>query len=55
VPLPVMLPRFWVASTKPGAALGRVKGSVQPLQGRGRFLAPRDRGPEAGVYRLRRH
>jgi hypothetical protein len=27
----VMLPRFWVASTKPGAALARVKGSVQSL------------------------
>jgi hypothetical protein len=31
--LQVMLPRFWVASTKPGAALARVKGSLQPLQG----------------------
>ena len=50
-----MLPRFWVASTKPGAALARVKGSVQPLQGRGRSLAQRDRRPEAGVYSLRGH
>src|SRR4029453_11027122 len=49
MPLPVMLPSFWVVSTKPGAALGRVKGSLQPLQGRGWFLAPRDRGPGAGV------
>src|SRR5919107_1350476 len=50
-----MLPRFWVASTKPGAALARVKGSLQPLQGRGWFLAPRDRGPEAGLYCLKGH
>jgi hypothetical protein len=53
--LQVMLPRFWVVSTKPGAALARVKGSLQPLQGRGWFLAPRDRGPEAGVYCLGEH
>ena len=49
VALQVMLPRVWVASTKPGAALAHVKGSLQPLHGRGWFLAPRDRGPEAGV------
>ncbi len=55
MPLPVMLPSFWVVSTKPGAALGRVKGSLQPLQGRGWFLAPRDRGPEAGVDCWRGH
>ena len=55
VPLLVMLPRFWVVSTKPGAALARVKGSLRPLQGRGWFLAPRDRGPEAGVYCLKGH
>jgi len=26
VPLQVMFPSFWVASTKPGAALGRSQG-----------------------------
>ena len=50
-----MLSSFWVASTKPGAALARVKGSLQPLQARGWFLAPRDRGAEAVVHCLRRH
>src|SRR5688572_25743357 len=40
-----MLPRFWVASTKPEAALGRRQGR-KPWQGRGWALAPRDRGPE---------
>src|SRR5947207_12199349 len=49
-----MLSSFRVASTKPGAALGRGQGWL-PWQGRGRFLAPRDRGPEAGVYCLKRH
>src|ERR687892_1030650 len=47
--LPVMLPSFWVASTKPESALGRSQG-CQPWQGRGWALAPRDRGPEAGKY-----
>src|SRR6266511_1248896 len=40
---------FWVASTKPEAALVRGQG-WQPWQGRGRTLASRDRGPEAGMY-----
>src|SRR5437764_5170134 len=44
-----MLPSSWVASTKPGAALVRGQGWL-PGQGRGWFLAPRDRGPGAGVY-----
>src|SRR5687767_5344793 len=35
---------FWVASTKPGAALARRQGWT-PWQGRGWSLAPRDRGP----------
>jgi hypothetical protein len=50
VALPVMPPRLRVASTKPEAALDRCQGS-QPWQGRGWALAPRDRGPEAGMYR----
>src|SRR5207302_11479897 len=46
VPLPVMLPRFWVASTK------RCKYAGSPsisryVSDRGRGSAPRDRGPEA--------
>jgi hypothetical protein len=45
----VMLSRFWAASTKAGAALGRSQGWT-PLQGRGWRLAPRDRGPEADVH-----
>ncbi len=49
VSLRVMLSSFWVASTKPGAALVRGRGWL-PWQGRGWFLAPRDRGPEAGMY-----
>src|SRR6266487_530479 len=49
VPLPVMPPSFWVASTKPEAALARGQG-WQPWQERGWALAPRDRGPEAGMY-----
>jgi hypothetical protein len=44
-----MLPSFWVASTKPEAALVRGQGWL-PWQGRGWFLAQRDRGPEAGEY-----
>src|SRR5204862_3960482 len=48
-PLPVMPPSFWVASTKPEAALARGQG-WQPWQERGWTLAPRDRGPEAGMY-----
>jgi hypothetical protein len=35
VPLLVMLPRFWVVSTKPGAALARVNGSCSLCKGRG--------------------
>jgi hypothetical protein len=54
VPLQVMLSSFWVASTKPGAALVRRQGWL-PWQGRGWFLAPCDRGPEAGVRRLEGH
>src|SRR5436305_1012324 len=49
VPGPVMPPSFWVASTKPEAALARGQG-WQPWQERGWALAPRDRGPEAGMY-----
>jgi len=49
-----MLSSFWVASTKPGAALVRGQGWL-PWQGRGWPLAPRDRGPEAGVHCLGRH
>src|SRR5207253_6522979 len=49
VPLPVMPPSFWVASTKPEAALACGQG-WQPWQERGWALAPRDRGPEAGMY-----
>jgi len=44
-----MLSSFWVASTKPGGALGRGQGHG-PWRGRGWFLAQRDRGPEAGEY-----
>jgi len=40
-----MLPSFWVASTKPEAALARGQG-WQPWQERAWTLAPRDRGPE---------
>ncbi len=46
-----MLPSFWVASTKSGAALARGQGWL-PWQGRAWFLAQRDRGPEAGEYCL---
>jgi hypothetical protein len=49
-----MLPRFWVVSTKPEAALARGQG-WWPWQERGWALAPRDRGPEAGVYCLEGH
>jgi hypothetical protein len=49
-----MLSSFWVASTKPGAALDRGQGR-QPWQGRGLFLAPRDHGPEADKYCLEAH
>src|SRR5206468_11797676 len=49
VPLPVMPPSFWVASTKPEATFARCQG-WQPWQERGWTLAPRDRGPEAGMY-----
>src|SRR5207244_6908821 len=48
VPRPVMLPGFWVASTKPEAALVRGQGWL-PWQGRGWTLAPRESGPEVGV------
>src|SRR5947208_14794509 len=44
-----MPPSFWVASTKPEAALARSQG-WQPWQERGWALAPRDRGAEAGMY-----
>src|SRR5918992_4096572 len=44
-----MLSSFWVASTKPEPALVRRQGR-EPWQGRGGALAPRDRGPGAGVY-----
>jgi hypothetical protein len=54
VPLRVMLPRFWVASTKPERALRRAK-AEKPSRGGGCALAPRDRGPEAGVYCLEGH
>src|SRR5437764_10717002 len=49
-----MPPSFWVASTKPEAALARGQG-WQPWQERGWTLAPRDRGPEAGMYCWMRH
>src|SRR5436190_23047015 len=45
---------FWVASTKPEAALARGQG-FQPWQEGGWDLAPRDRGPEAGMYCWKRH
>jgi hypothetical protein len=45
---------FWPASTKPVAALVRAQG-WEPWQGRGWFLAPRDRGPEAGWYCWKGH
>jgi hypothetical protein len=48
VPRPVMPPLFWVASTKPEAALVRRQGWT-PCRGRGWALAPRDRGPELGM------
>ena len=44
-----MLPSPWVASTKREARLVRGQG-YEPLQGRGRTLALRDRGPGAGEY-----
>ena len=43
---PVTLPGSWVASTKPAAVIVRRQG-WKPCQGRGRTLAPRDRGPGA--------
>src|SRR5207237_7722726 len=49
VPRLVVPPSFWVASTKPEAALARGQG-LKPWQERGWALAPRDRGPEAGMY-----
>src|SRR5712691_496480 len=48
VPLPVIEPSFWVASTKREAALDRSAGWL-PGQGRGWTFAPRDRRPEAGL------
>src|SRR6266550_6912778 len=48
VPLQVMPSGFWVASIKPGATLARGQGWL-PWQGRGWFLAPRDRGPETDM------
>jgi hypothetical protein len=36
VPLQVILPRFWVASTKPEAALGRSQASTKPEAALGR-------------------
>src|SRR5437764_1888199 len=54
VPLPVVPPSFWVASTKPEAALARGQG-WQPWQEGGWALAPRDRGPEAGMYCWKGH
>src|SRR5881227_3142881 len=45
---------FWFASTKPEAALARGQG-WQPWQERGWTLAPRDRGPEAGMYCWKGH
>jgi hypothetical protein len=54
VPLPAMPPEFWVVSTKPLAALARRQGWT-PCQGRGWSLAPRDRGPETGMYRREGH
>src|SRR5204863_6652399 len=40
---PVTLPRFWVASTKPGKDAGSVR-SRRYGRDRGRRMAPRDRG-----------
>jgi hypothetical protein len=54
VPLQVMLSSLWVVSTKPGAGLARSQG-WEPWQGRGWFLAPRDRGSEADKYCLKGH
>jgi hypothetical protein len=42
-------PNFWVVSTKHEAALDRSMGGL-PCYGRGWALAPRDRGPEVGMY-----
>src|SRR5436190_1297699 len=47
--LPVVPSSFGVASTKREAALARSQG-WQPWQERGWALAPRDRGPKAGMY-----
>jgi tRNA-2-methylthio-N6-dimethylallyladenosine synthase len=49
VPRPVMPPSSWVASTKSETALARGEG-CEPSQERGWALAPRDRGPGAGMY-----
>src|SRR3712207_4126170 len=49
-----MPPPLSVASTKPGAALGRGQGWA-PWQGRGWSLAPRDRGREPGMDCLMGH
>src|SRR3982751_3561426 len=54
VPLQVVPTSAWVASTKPGAALARGQGWL-PWQGRGWFLAPRDRGPGTAVHCLEGH
>src|SRR5947207_11170125 len=48
VPIQVMLSSSWVASTKPGAALVRGQGWL-PWQGRGWFVAQRDRGAGGGL------
>jgi hypothetical protein len=49
-----MLSSVWVASTKREAAIARRQG-WKPCQGRAWTLAPRDSGPEAGVYCWEEH
>ena len=50
----MMLPSFWVVSTKPAAAL--VVGQARSLGEReGAPSVPRDGGPGAGVYRWEGH
>jgi hypothetical protein len=52
--LPVMLPRFWVVSTKPAAALVLVQAG-RLVEEEGAPPAQRDGGPEAGVYCWKGH
>ena len=54
VPLPGMPSSFWVASTKRCKDAGSAHMQA-PGRDRGRRSAPRDRGPEAGMYCLKGH